>query len=219
GRVLPHQRFLRVELLLGDGVLGPELAIPLQVDLRVGEQGLVLGELPLRLGELDLEGPRIDLGQEVTRAHHLPFLEVDGHQLAVDPAAHRDRGERRDGTEAVQVDADVAAARRLRHDRDGTSGARRSMPARRRSPRRGPPDVAAGCGASPAAVPPLGDQKRYAPTANTTAAISTKIQRRLGFAAAGGWSNRFSVMRVLPFLRVLPFRCSPVRGWLPARTA
>ena len=65
--VLAHQRLLRVDLLLRDRILREQRAIALEVDLRVVEQRLVLGELAAGLRELHLERTRIDLGEEIAR--------------------------------------------------------------------------------------------------------------------------------------------------------
>jgi hypothetical protein len=64
--VLAHERLLRVDLLLGDRVLREQRLVALEVDLRVGEQRLVLRHLALRLAELHLERARVDVGE------HLP---------------------------------------------------------------------------------------------------------------------------------------------------
>ena len=50
--VLAHQRFLRVDQLLGDRILGEQHAVALKVDAGVGEQRLVTRHLPFILGEL-----------------------------------------------------------------------------------------------------------------------------------------------------------------------
>src|SRR5664280_239099 len=64
-------RGLRVELLLRNGVLRRENPIALEVQLRVLQDGFVLGELPRGLFELHLERTRVDLGQKVALPHVL----------------------------------------------------------------------------------------------------------------------------------------------------
>src|SRR5258706_13206503 len=56
---------------------------------------------------LHLERPGIDLGQDVALMHHLALAVVHGHELPVHPGLHRDRGERRDRSERVEMHADV----------------------------------------------------------------------------------------------------------------
>ena len=81
---MPHQRFLRVDLLLRDGILREQRAVALEVDLRVLEQRLILGHLAARLRQLDLEGTRVDLGEQVAGLDELAFAKGDAHELAVD---------------------------------------------------------------------------------------------------------------------------------------
>ena len=52
---------LRVQLLLGDGILRQQRFVAVQIDARVGEQRLVVGHLSFGLVELHLERARIDL--------------------------------------------------------------------------------------------------------------------------------------------------------------
>src|SRR5882672_983586 len=126
--VLAHQRLLGVDLLLGDRILRVQAAVALDVDARVREQRLVARHLALGLGELRLISPRIDGGEHVPRLHDLAFGEGDPDELAVDPASHRHRPERRYAAQSIQVDVDVAG---LRRGRDDGRGARRiEAPAR-----------------------------------------------------------------------------------------
>src|SRR5262245_2695736 len=135
--------------------------------------------------------------------HHLALPEMHRHQLAVYAAAHGDRGEGRDGTQTVQVDPDGGAA---------TTGTARVVP----GPPCGPSWVPAACGASPAAVSPPGDQKRYAPKASTTATSSMTTQRRRDAAGGGGPAGARSGGSWV--MREQPFRCTPARAWRPAKT-
>lgn len=102
--VLPHQRDLRVELLLGDRVLREQHRVALDVGARIGNQRLVLRHLSFGLRELHLERTRIDLGEHVTGLHHLSLAECDPHQLAVDARAHDRRVRRCHRTERAQED-------------------------------------------------------------------------------------------------------------------
>jgi hypothetical protein len=45
--ILADQRFLGIDLLLGDGVLAEQVVVPLQIDRGGGEQGFVLGQLAM----------------------------------------------------------------------------------------------------------------------------------------------------------------------------
>ena len=83
--VLAYQRGLRVDLLLGDRILLEKRLIALEVEARVFEERSVARELSFRLLQLDLEGPRIDLGQELALSYDLAFLE---HRVAAVPDPH-----------------------------------------------------------------------------------------------------------------------------------
>ncbi len=63
-----------------------QLLVAGQIAPGVGQRRLILRQLPLCLGQLDLEWPGIDFRQQIAGFHLLPFGEVQGHQLAVDPA-------------------------------------------------------------------------------------------------------------------------------------
>ena len=85
---LVDRRHLRVELLARDGVFLQQRLVAREIEARVLQRGLVLGELALLLLDLDLERPGVDLGQQVALAHELAFAVAHGHELAVDAAAH-----------------------------------------------------------------------------------------------------------------------------------
>jgi len=123
--VLVRQRLLGIELLLRDRILGPQPAVPLHIEPGVLEERLVAHHLSLGLGQLHLEGPRVDLGQQLAALDELALPEQDLHQLAVDAALDGDGVERRDGAEAVEVDGDVPLSRRHRHHRHAARGGRR----------------------------------------------------------------------------------------------
>ena len=71
-------------------------------------------QLTFVLGLQELVGPRIDLRQKVALLDHLAFGEPDFRELTVDLRLHGDGGDRRDGAERVDDDADIALCRRLR---------------------------------------------------------------------------------------------------------
>lgn len=87
--VLAHQRRLRVELLAGDRILLVERLVALQVAARVFQLRQVLLLLALRLRQRHLEGPRVDLRQQIAGLDVLAFLERHLDQFAIDAAAHR----------------------------------------------------------------------------------------------------------------------------------
>ena len=81
--LLNHSR-LGVDLLTGDGVLGQQRLIALQVELGVREKRLIVGQGALRLLQGHAVRAWIDLGQQLALSDHLAFLEVHGHQIAGD---------------------------------------------------------------------------------------------------------------------------------------
>ena len=93
---LRHQCSLRIQGLLGDGVVLDQLLIPLQIDLGIGKQHLIFGFLRQRLGQLGFINPWIDACQQLACFDHLPFAVEHRIQLAVNAGAYRDRGERQD---------------------------------------------------------------------------------------------------------------------------
>src|SRR5215469_12146297 len=109
--VLAYQRFLRIDLLLGNRILREQRPISFQVELRILEKSLVLGELPLCLRQLHLERSRIDLGEEFASFYKLTLLESHAHQLTVDARADRDHVARGHSPERTEINVDAA----LRH--------------------------------------------------------------------------------------------------------
>src|SRR5581483_10530618 len=111
----------RVDLLLRDRELARLLVLrlleALQVELGVLELRLVARELALRLLELDLEGPRVDLEEDLILLDELPLLEADLLELAVHPRADRDGVECRHRPRGREVDLEVALLRRRHDDR------------------------------------------------------------------------------------------------------
>jgi hypothetical protein len=124
--VLAHQRFLRIHLLPGDGVLREQGAIAREVELGVLEERRVLQKLTLGLGELHLERARVYFGQQVAVLHQLAFLEAKAHQLAIHAAFHRDDVAWRDVAKTFHIDGDVALS--CRGGGDGRRGGLRSAP-------------------------------------------------------------------------------------------
>ena len=83
GGELQHHGVLRVELLLGGEVLLGERRVASEIELRVGEIGLVLRLLGDGLVERGLKRSRVDLGQKIALLDHLAFAEGYLHDLAV----------------------------------------------------------------------------------------------------------------------------------------
>jgi len=90
--VLLDEGRLRVELLRRDRVLRDELPVPREIELRIRQRRLILGELALRLFERGLIRPRVDLREEIALLDDLPFLKPNLLQLAGDLRLHRHRG-------------------------------------------------------------------------------------------------------------------------------
>jgi hypothetical protein len=118
--VLVDEGHLGIEQLFRNRVPRVQGVVSIQVDPRILEQGQIALILPLRLRELHLERSGIDLGQDVALVHHLALQVVHGHELPVDPGPHRDRGQRRDRSEGIEVHADVTLP-----GRGGSHGQRR----------------------------------------------------------------------------------------------
>ena len=117
--ILPHQCGLSVELLLWDGVLRQQDPVTLQVHIGVVEQRHVLRHLALAGLELHLEGPGVDLDQEIALMHDLPLFERHLVDLPIDSRPDCDGIERGNRTQAVEVDVHVALARVGDYDRYG----------------------------------------------------------------------------------------------------
>ena len=111
-------RVLRVELLLGGEILLGERGIAGEVELGVGEIGLVLRLLGVGLVERRLKRSRVDLGEKVALLDHLAFVEGDLHDLAVDARADENGVEGLDLTDALQNDRKIRALDRRDCDDD-----------------------------------------------------------------------------------------------------
>ena len=111
---------LRIGLLPGREFAEPGEA--LQIEIGVGEVGLVLRLLGLGLIERGLERPGIDLDQRVALLDQLAFLEGDPVDLAVDAGAHHDGVEALNGAEPGQIDRKIGLLDRSDGDGDGGTG-------------------------------------------------------------------------------------------------
>ena len=109
---------------LGVGLLpGGELAEfneALQIEIGVGEIGLVLLLLRFGLVERGLERPGIDLDKQVALFHQVTFLEGDVVDLAIDPGAHHDGVKALHGAEPAQPHRKIRFCDR--GDGDGNGG-------------------------------------------------------------------------------------------------
>ena len=134
GGELQHHGVLRVELLLGGEVLLGERGEAREIELGVGEIGLVLRFLRGGLLERRLKRSGVDLGQEIALLDHLAFVEADLHDLAVDPGAHENGVVGLDLPDALQDDRKIRALDRRHRDdnRRGAGGLSRLALSRRR---------------------------------------------------------------------------------------
>ena len=110
---LLHGRALGIGLLLGREFA--ELGVALQVQVGIGQVGLILRLLGLGLVERGLVRPRIDLDQQIALFHQLAFGEGDLVDLAVDPGPHLHGVEALNSAKPGEVDREVG----LLHRRDG----------------------------------------------------------------------------------------------------
>ncbi len=111
---------------LGVGLLArgefAELCVALQVEIGVGEIGLILRLLGLGLIERCLERARVDLDQRIAFLDELAFPEVDLVDLAVDAGAHQHGIEALHGAEPGQIDRKIGLLDRGDLDRDRGAG-------------------------------------------------------------------------------------------------
>ena len=159
---LRHRGTLGVGLLPGREFA--ELGVALQIEIGVGEVGLVLRLLGLGLIERRLVGARIDFGEQVALIDQLAFLERDLVDLAVDAGPHLHGIEALNGAEPGQVDRKIGLLDR--RDGDG-NGSGRGISARS-SPRT------------------LGTGDEIAPSRNN------RPRRALRSARSNGWSGKWS---------------------------
>ena len=104
---LANQGLLGIELLLGYGVLCPEVFVTLAIQLRVSKERLVPVQLPLRLQDLNLKGPGVDLCQDLTCFHKLAFGPPDGFEFAIDFGPNHGRVQSREGPDCRNTCGDV----------------------------------------------------------------------------------------------------------------
>src|SRR5215471_2153254 len=140
---LSHQRALCVQLLARREVLRGESAVALQVELRIGEVGLILGLSGNRLIEHGLVGTGIDLREKISGLDLLTLGERDPDELAVDLGPDRHGVEGLYGTEPGQVDRYVALLRGC--DSDRNRGRRKRHSARIIGPAVVPTGITAYC--------------------------------------------------------------------------
>ncbi len=88
--VLLHQGRLGVDLLLGDGVLGRQTPVSLQVQPRLVQQGLIALQRALGLHLQGLVLRRIDLGEQLALADEGALADRHVQQTAVDLALDQD---------------------------------------------------------------------------------------------------------------------------------
>src|SRR5471032_1862502 len=112
-----HQRYLGIELLFRNRILGQQTLVAGQVDPGVFQLRLVAQQRALRLVQAGLEGARIDLRQLLAGLHLLAFDKIEALQHAADLGVHD--GGIRGGNIAYRRDqhADILLARHLHGNR------------------------------------------------------------------------------------------------------
>ncbi len=119
---LSGQRRLIVDLLLRDELARAQIAIALEVDLRVVELRAIARQRALGLMELRGERPRIDLRQQIALVNELALGEVDLVEPAVDLRAHRHLLPGGDGAEPFEPDRHVSLVDLGERDRHRARG-------------------------------------------------------------------------------------------------
>ena len=109
---LLDQGLLGVELLLGDGVLGPQFFVALGIQLRVVKQSRVFVELAQGLGQSHVISPGVHLRQHFARLDHFALLKPNGLEFTVDLGANRGRVHGGQGSNGVERQVDVHALNR-----------------------------------------------------------------------------------------------------------
>ena len=118
--VLQDDLLLIFELLAGDGILRERDLVALEVDSGLGQNGLIVLQGALGLLQRGFVGAGIDVDERLPLADDLAFAVVHRHDLAGDLAVDGDRVDRRDGTQSVDINVDVAGARLAGGDRRGS---------------------------------------------------------------------------------------------------
>ena len=99
--LLDEKLLIRIGLL-GDRLALVQLRIAREIGARLGERRLVLGELSFGLALADFVLARIDLREELTFLHVLPFAVADGSQVAAQLRQYGDGGDGRDRAQFAQ---------------------------------------------------------------------------------------------------------------------
>ncbi len=99
--------------------------------MRVFQQRAVAGQLAFSLIQRGLKGGGVNFHERVARAHHLAFLIMHLHELAIHAAFHRHRIERRYHPQRVDINPDVAPLRRRGTNHDRQRRGARARPCRR----------------------------------------------------------------------------------------
>ena len=94
------------------------VAVAREIELGVGEIGLVLRFLGHGLVERRLERSRVDLGQKIALLDHLAFIKRDLHDLAVDARADENGVVGLHLSDALEDDGKIRALDRRHGDDD-----------------------------------------------------------------------------------------------------
>ncbi|MNS87066.1 hypothetical protein D3C72_1209950 [compost metagenome] len=98
--------------MLGDAVLPVQTGITLDIHLGVFQLRLILQQGAFGLEQGVLVRTRVNFGQQVASLDHLPFLEIDLHQLTADATAHVDGVQRSDRAQRLVVQREITLDRR-----------------------------------------------------------------------------------------------------------
>ncbi|EGY02739.1 hypothetical protein AZA_87652 [Nitrospirillum viridazoti Y2] len=104
-------------LLHGDGAAGEQVGVALGVGPRLGQVGLVAGQVGLRLHQGSLGRALVQQEQQVAGLDLLPLLHLRFHQLAVDAGAHLHGGDGLHRAHGRHVNGHGAAPHARRHHR------------------------------------------------------------------------------------------------------
>ncbi len=88
--ILAEGGLQRIQVLLGDDAAFIKRLVALVLRLGVVQLRFVALQVGLRRGQRYLVRPLVDDDQQVTLADVLPFLEIDLHDLPINPALQRD---------------------------------------------------------------------------------------------------------------------------------
>src|SRR5262249_14945352 len=108
---LRYHRPLSVGLLASHRVGFGKIDVTLEIELGIGERGLIERLLGDDLIKLRLVGNRIDLRQHVAALDFITFPEIDANQLTIDLAAYSHHVERTRRSDPLEINRHVGNPR------------------------------------------------------------------------------------------------------------